>query len=328
MTYRGRAGWGGCGALVVLLIALFTSELVGRAASVPELLKAEGFTEAKLIKRDSDNMFCVAVKINGKELRLLADTGAGLTIISRQAAERCGLPIEGNIGATKGINGVADMEAGQIKVDSFTVEGVEWKPTPVLISNFHFQYLFGNGYDGLLGLAAMKTNNVVMGFAPRCFLFNPQAPASMALSSQLKGEGETEILLRFDRGTVRYNIPMMVNGVSLHAILDTGTQFTVIDQSIVDRAKMAYAHGRLISSGVDGKSSVVRVIAPRSINISTYRLNPVWVTTARLGIFQEKLPTGKVDALLGVDVFSGLSPVIDIGNDWLYLKLPTMSEMP
>lgn len=297
---------------------------VGNAAAdtLQDFLVAEGFTSVKVLRRMGDNRVSVAVKINGHELKLLVDTGAPLTLISRQAADRCDLVVEKQVGASHGTNGIADEHAGFAKIDSFSISGVELNPAPVMISNFHFPYLFGNDFDGLLGLATMKVNNVIYGFAPNLFLLNPARPATYKLSNLLAAQGYGEIQPQLDRG--HYLLPMVINGASAMMIFDSGAQNTVVSLDFAERERMATSAGRLFSSGMDGKQSIGKVITPTRLSIASRIIPTMPIAAVKMEIFQQKTTTsrGAVDGLLAFDLIGRMSPLLDIGNDRLYLRFP------
>ncbi|PAW79266.1 MAG: hypothetical protein B9S32_04760 [Verrucomicrobia bacterium Tous-C9LFEB] len=307
---------------------LILGTICGRAEDLPEWLKTEGFTTTKVYKRFNDGRVSVAVKINGHELKLLVDTGAPYTLLSRQAAERCEIPIERDIGSARGTNGVADEKAGLAKIDSFTIGGVELTESPVTISTFHYPYLFGNDFDGLLGLMTMKLNNVVLGYAPHFFAFNPTRPATYTLSNRLTGQGYVETALRIDHG--HYLLPMVINGISANAILDTGAQNTVVNLDFATQARIAMGPERLYSSGMDGKGTTGRVLVPSRLSLASRIIPAMPIAAVRMEIFQQKTATslGPLDGLVAFDLIERLAPVLDVGNDRLYLRLPTASNRP
>lgn len=297
-----------------------------RAENLTERLVAEGFTSVKVLRRFGDSRVSVAVKINGHDLKLLIDTGAPYSLISRQAADRCEIVVEKNIGATRGTNGVADPNAGFAKIDSFTIGGVELNAVPVMISNFHYPYLFGNDFDGLLGLETMKANNVVFGYNPNLFLFNPQRPATYKLSTWMEAQGYSEIAPQYDRG--HYLLPIVINGATANTILDSGAQSTVVSLDFAERERMAMTQGRLFSSGMDGKSTIGRMIQPKRLSIAMRIIPSQPIAAVRMEIFQQKLATsrGAIDGLLAFDLMASMAPVLDMGNDRLYLRLPQLEE--
>lgn len=324
MGWRSLRWLGIVGALGGVLL----SATLGAAEDIPELLKSEGFTTTKVYKRFNDGRISVVVKINGRELKLLIDTGAPYTLLSRQAAERCEIPVERDLGATHGTNGVADEKAGLAKVNSFTIGGVELTESPVTISTFHYPYLFGNDFDGLIGLMTLKVNNVVLGYNPHFFAFNPKRPATFTLSNQLASQGYLETMLRIDRG--HYLLPLTINGVAANSILDTGAQNTVVNLDFATRARIAMGPERLYGSGMDGKSTTGRVLMPTRLSLASRIIPAMPVAAVRMEIFQKKEITslGALDGLVAFDLIAKLSPVLDVGNDRLYLRLPPPADRP
>lgn len=304
---------------LVLLLTIQTMLVFAKGESIAEALTAEGFTSVPVERYLDECRLCVPVKINGHELKLLIDTGAPFTLISRQAADRCDLEMEKETTPTRGVNGIADENAGLAKINSFTIAGVELNPAPVVVSKFHFQYLFGNGFDGLLGLATMKINNVLVGYAPHLFCFSPFKIASYRFGQRLRAGGYNAIDLSLNVN--RYFVPLTINGKTVNSVIDTGTQYTVVSLDFAQRQRLTVIPSRLFSSGMDGNYIDGKVVRPAQISIASHPVPPVAIAASPLAVFLEhkSIPGAEANALLGLDLMSRFSPVIDTGNNRLYL---------
>jgi aspartyl protease family protein len=131
---------------VVFLLFSFRGEF----SSIGHRLKAEAFGSAVAdgetlrIPIGEDGHFWVDATINGRPLRLMIDSGASVTTISREFAESAGIPVDGRRtvvktagGPVSSIQSSADeLEVGPIKRTDFPIDVNEHDDINLLGMNF------------------------------------------------------------------------------------------------------------------------------------------------------------------------------------------------
>jgi len=103
----------------------------------------------------------VSVKINGVPARMVVDTGATRTTLSKQLASRAGIEPSVPLGAIVGTAlGVTWLPGG--RADRISLGGASLSDVPVFIQN-SAERSFGDGVDGLLGLSFLGNFHVRIG---------------------------------------------------------------------------------------------------------------------------------------------------------------------
>jgi len=92
-----------------------------------------GESGAVAIRQSSDGHYYVTARINGADLRLLVDTGATVTVLSKRHAERAGLfPSPGEYTASvRTANGIA--KAAPVRLREFEIGDARLEDVPALV---------------------------------------------------------------------------------------------------------------------------------------------------------------------------------------------------
>lgn len=290
-------------------------------ATITDLLTSEGFIQIPLIHSPEADTDMVEVVIEGHKFRLLIDTGAPYTVLTRYAASRAHLESVQDLGASYGLNGIADKHMQLARVHSFKMHGIDLASSPLVFSTFNgATEEDGDDFDGLLGITALKRNNAVFCYDPALLFIRPQGGPGEKLQGFMQAARFDELQMHL-RQQGRYYIPTAFNGVVANALLDSGAEFTTLDENLAKTAGMKptlnLIHAHL--EGIDGRRLESFGIRPKTISLVTIRVNPMVIMAADLSTFDAFEKSGiKTDAFLGFDLLGTMHAVLDVGNDRLY----------
>ncbi len=324
--------WSRTSFLIALMAAWLAGDATPARADLSDILHSEGFYEAPLDHSEFGNIALIKVEINGHPLRLILDSGAPETILSRSAAREVGLDGGTDIGSLDGLNGTADPHAERTTAQSFKINGVELSPSPIIVSDFRGPMRIGRTFfDGLLGWATLKRNNVVFGYNPKIFFFRPGAEPSRLLEEAFRADHYAE--LQFYPHGNAYYVPLNLNGTDARLKLDSGSPFTCVSTDFAqlhipgERSQIT-SHGLyensvegIRSHGMDGNSIESHGVRPTTMAIGALKLPPSIIEESPAKAFNPSSHPGSeaYDGLLGFDLIGQFYAFLDFSNDRLYL---------
>ncbi|HZZ90543.1 MAG TPA: pepsin/retropepsin-like aspartic protease family protein, partial [Caulobacteraceae bacterium] len=174
----------------------------------------------------------VPVKINGADVRMIADSGAFFSLLTPQAAKRLKLKVTGTPfgpAMVEGLGGVED--AGVARADAFTILGFTINNADFLVAS---PQLGEAGVDGLLGDNILSYADVEFDLANGAIrLFKPKDCASTVSLAYWAQDGRYSAVSISPVTPPNFKIMLhvQVNGHDMRAILDSGA-----GQSYITRA--------------------------------------------------------------------------------------------
>lgn len=186
--------------------------------------------------------FLVDVKVNGKPARFLVDSGAGMTVMTPEAADRIGikggLPIKAN-GA-----GAKQVDARLIKLETMSIGGVEVKSDQAVVLELP-EIL---KCDGLVGYSFLRHFATTFDYAKQTLTFGPSG------KHQVRGD-EMQVEMKLI-GNIPV-VPGSVDGIKGWHNIDTGanTALTVHRPFIEEnKLEVKYPNRRhtIVGKGVGG----------------------------------------------------------------------------
>lgn len=183
-----------------------------------------------------DNQPLMEGSVNGQPVHWLLDTGSFYSFLSRPAAQRLGLSLSGPIeGVTfQGVGG-GNVVPTTTVVDDLRVGGWHRDDTRMLVVSDH--EVGGPDVAGLIGMNMLETFDVELDFPDnQVVLFKPTGCDDRAwLAYWDKDAVEVPMESRPNRdGDIQVDV--QVNGITARAILDTGSNTTVMTLSAARRA--------------------------------------------------------------------------------------------
>ncbi len=241
------------------------------------------------------NLMLVTAVIHDQPVRLLVDTGAERTLLTRAAVRRLHLGRDDHHTRSAGIGGVS--AAWDARVPGLVIGHTRFPIKRVAVGNFGIRHLFGEPVDGLLGADILLAFELDLDIPDRrltlyrvrhCADAKPPWPAV-----EVRGVGA-----RRDRMLV----PIAVNGVSGTAVLDTGAQASAVSRNMAQRAGISAA------ALADDPSITVHGAAPKPVRVPvqwfrSFRVGPEHLGRTRLAVVPDMGGLG--DGLVGADFIRG-----------------------
>ncbi len=207
---------------LIAFMAALASLTPARAQEQPAIDPAEaGSTaaaETLTTGEDSNNRITVPVMINGQgPFQFIIDTGSERSVLSREVAQRLGLPESGKVQLVSmgGVDSVRMVKVARLGISS----GRELHN--ITVPALPAQYL---GADGLLGLDALKGQRVLIDFAAQTMRVEPGNTRSVREEPITPG-------MIVVRGRSRLGQLVLVdadaNGEDIWVVVDTGGQNSV-----------------------------------------------------------------------------------------------------
>jgi predicted aspartyl protease len=278
-------------------------------------LKHEGFGVVMLKQAtfDSDpKRLVIDVEVNRVSASFEVDTGAGGTVIARGSLKKFCLvehktaipvPTFGKTSATKKFWSLA-------KLDTLAIGNSVIHTLPVGIKEIPH-------LDGFLGTPEMHRVGAVLDCAEFLLYFAPRGPSSRTsdkLAAMLQSNGFTQVPLRLNSDH-HLEVDCSIDGVPSTMLVDTGSQFTFVDESIGAKA------------GIIMKQSITRVRdsdnAPRSIGrVRKLAIGNFEIRDADICFVDLKKADHPSTYLLGISELASNSAIIDVGGLSMYLRHP------
>jgi predicted aspartyl protease len=278
-------------------------------------LKHEGFGIVKLKQKDFDSdpkRLVINAEINRVNALLEVDTGAGGTVIARSSLKRFGLveqktPIRI---AAFGKKSAPSTFWSIAKLDTFAIGDSVIRGVPVAIKEIPH-------LDGFLGSPEMHRVGAVLDCAGQALYLAPRGSNSRTsekLAEILQSNGFTQVPLRLNSDH-HLEVDCSIDGVPSTMLVDTGSQFTFVDESIGTKAGVIMKQPITQVRGSDSaRRSIGRV---RKLAIGDFEIRDADICFVDL-----KKADHPSTYLLGISELASNVAVIDIGGLRMYLRHP------
>ncbi|MEJ7861959.1 MAG: aspartyl protease family protein [Pyrinomonadaceae bacterium] len=198
----------------------------------PSLYNLEGSRQTSVSFKLVNNRPIIQLKVNEKDepLNFVLDTGSGISVISKETAERFNVKsiTRGGLARALGGNGKFEIVYGFLR--SISIGDVRIRNVPVYIRQFHNR---DEKIDGYIGLALISKFLTTVDYGNSTFalekkVFTPNNDQSLSLPLRLTSSG-------FLSGEVE------VEGVDapLNFIVDTGASVSVISDEIANNKEIS-----------------------------------------------------------------------------------------
>ena len=274
-----------------------TTDNTPTVLSPPVVVEAEEPRYVAPTLRDRIGRIWAPVMINGKgPYRLVLDTGANSSAIIPSVAQSLGVPMDEKRVQLHGVTGsaiVPVVNADSMEIGDLYIGGT---PLPVVADVF-------GGAEGVLGPRGMADKRIFIDFGNDLIRIQRSR-------GQAAGPGYARLPLKFTDG----QLPMFelrIGGIKTKAILDTGAQITLGNDSLRDallRRKREGVDATIIGVTLDeqtGRSYAVPTIALGGIEVRTMR-----VTFGDVFIFEKWELTDEPAMLVGMDVIGTLDQLV------------------
>ncbi|MDR3532322.1 MAG: retropepsin-like aspartic protease [Rhodopila sp.] len=260
-----------------------------------------------------DQLLVVPAGINGKWVRLVADTGAERTTISDAAADRLGLPHDPRyINRSLGIGGATTTT--DVTVERLVLGGVRFPVERIAVGTFKLRTDRGLDADGLLGadiLLAFDMDIDVPG--GKLTLYRSRVCPNIRPPWQEPAVEIIGVKARKDR----LLLPFDLDGVSGMAILDTGAQRNVLGVDMARR--MGLNEPAMAGDPTTRQRGVGPAVTVAHLHrFNLLRIGPVAVESPSLTVLPSDFGVG--DALLGEEFLQGRRVWLSFRNRQVFVS--------
>jgi predicted aspartyl protease len=247
--------------------------------------------ESIALKTRADDRVTVPVTIKGQgPFRFIVDTGAQATVVSNTLADRLGLMIR-RPAVLVGMASRQDIQTTEIPEFGLGSRTFHIQVAPLVQSENL------GGVDGILGLDSLQEQRVLLDFRKQRILVDD--------AKRLGGNGGYEIVVKARRQLGQLIITgARINGVATDVIIDTGSQISVGNLSLLARLSRARAVGETTMIDVNGQDLTASVKLGRTLQIGRMRLNQIPILFADAAPFAALGMAHKPALILGMHELS------------------------
>jgi len=278
-------------------------------------LKHEGFGVVKLKQKNLDSdpkRLVIGVEINRVSAALEVDTGAGGTVISRGSLKKFRLveqktPIRI---ARFGKKSAPNTFWSIAKLDTLTIGKSAIRGVPVAIKEIP-------NLDGFLGSPEMHRVGAVLDCTePALYLSHLESTShpSNKLAAMLQSNGFTQIPLRLNSDH-HLEVDCSIDGVPSTMLVDTGSRFTFVDESIGTKAGIMMT--RPITQVKHSDSPPLNIGRVKKLALGDFEIR-----NADICFVDLKKADHPSTYLLGMSELVSNSAIIDLGGLRMYLRHP------
>jgi hypothetical protein len=253
--------------------------------------------------REVETRLSVEVRVNGRgPYQFVVDSGADTSVIGARLARQLQLPL----GTPVLLNNMTDRNiVDRVHVDELTLG-------PSTISNLKLPALREEdlGGAGLIGIDALVGQRLLMDFEKRLIkIEDSRRPASYVA-------GEIVVTARRKRGQLILT-EVTAGGVSLDAVIDTGSQITIGNLALRDKL-VRRKYGKFetaIATGVTGKEVKLQLAVVPELRLGRVTLRNVPIAFADVPPFEVFGLSDQPGLLVGTDLLEVFRRVsLDFGG--------------
>ena len=254
----------------------------------------------------------VTADINGRPARLILDTGAESSIVSVTAAKRLGVTSKYDFARSmRGIN--QSMQTGDARLESMSLGGATLSYPRVLVGPVMLT-MGGVEADGLLGASLLADFDLDLDLPNRRLDLYARTDCT-GLRPPWSGRA-TELETTRSLSAHPF-FPVMVNGRTLSASLDSGAQRTVIAAAAAQRVGISAAT-RVPGSEIRARGAAGEILPAELHLLRDMRVGDVPVRTPVM-VTALSLPND-IDALLGADFLQTHRVWLSYGSRRLFIQ--------
>ena len=307
------AGQATCAAPLVLAACV---AVAGCAADGPKRCTAARVASLPL-QAGSGHVF-TDVMLNGQNVRMIVDTGANITVVSRVTANRLGLRAV-PAGEANGIGGWTS--ASLFYTNSFQLGRLRGKRFPLLVSDINFP-IGANDADGLLGTDFLSSYDIDFDvFAQRMNFLTLTGPCSAGSAFMDGPLFHAKLLPSGHTLDFRPRVAVRIGGRRFVALIDTGAPRSVMfrDAAHLAGLEMDAPGARPVAAarGVGGRGvSAVLLVAPL-VNVGE-----IGVHNMPVEVIDQYASGDDADMIIGMDFMARVHAWFSFATQTLIMQYP------
>jgi predicted aspartyl protease len=256
----------------------------------------------------------VTLSANGHPVTLILDTGAEKTVVTPDVAERIGAQ-RPSIEFQRGIRGITgDLPSHEVELRSFAAGKVPIPWRRILVAPVKMARVFSTPLDGLLGADALSDFDIDLDLPRHQMTFYRKQTCETAAPNW--AGPYVSVSTGLSRGG-RLFLPVQLDGHRLTAVIDTGSQVTVLATA---SARALGLTERQLSQDI---SATTQGIAGEPLNARVHRfakleVGALMIRNPEVVVTDSKL--SEADIVLGVDVLSSRRLWLSYGSHQIFLS--------
>lgn len=254
--------------------------------------------------------FFIKAKIKGQSVRLLVDTGCNVTNLSPAAAKRLNLVVEKGEGQILGINGYQQRiiaKIGEIEI----AHNIKIPLANIDINDAKYTH-----FDGILGVDFLQ-KGVLVDLDKKLLYFKKKSQPKMAFSHFIQNHKDWHCI-QMKCVNQLYLLPITINGIQTQLLLDTGGQQTILDQSVVELAKLKVSkiQAQVIGSG-SSQGGNLQYTIPQEFAIGDLPLKDLPCLITDLTHIKQQMP---ILGMIAGSLLTKLGAVIDFEHQQVFFR--------
>ena len=256
--------------------------------------------------------------LNEHPTTMLLDTGSAMTIITRPAAERLDLPLQGTVASVEGIGGEQALYV--VTAKTFRVGELHGEHLRLGASKIGIDP-HGDVIDGVFGSDFLSSYDVDFDLPEQKIrLFKVVAGCDGPAAKLDQPLYYAPLVRPNDFDDKRPHVLVIIDGVRLDAVVDSGAENTTIFRNAARRLGLrledlaADPHDRALGFGPRARNEVRHIMTPIQVGDITISHLPVSIIDQRSG--------GDTDMLLGLDFFARVHVWLSFHSHTMIMQYP------
>ena len=311
------APWIAAGLAISTPALLAQPTTAGGAAGTLDTVDRQTITDEMAIGRDAGHRMTVAVSVAGQgPYRVLVDTGAARTIISRQLANALQLESGRNVTlhSVVGVNDVKTVKIPRLKISNKVVS----------VNNAPALEASSIGADGMLGIDSLRSQKVLFDFKAGTMSITPAV-------REVEPIDKDTIVVRAKARQGRLIFThAKIDGQKVTVIVDTGSQVTIGNLALeraLTRRRVQINPEQMTIESVTGEILLARSATLRELQLgSGVGLSKLPVAFANVHVFRQLGLDERPALLLGMNAMKAFDRIsIDFASKKVRFVLPATS---
>ena len=220
------------------------------------LYSVSGNKEEKIHFRLLNDCPLIELRINKNEqpLKFILDTGAGISVLSQETAEKLGIDPVTKGGTARGIGGDGKFEIVYGFLKSVEIGGVKISSVPIYIRDINFNQ--SEHIDGYIGLGLLSKFWTTIDYGDQSLTINSQSDAPVMTAEE---EKFSQPLRQTSSGFLSGEVKIEGVKLPLNFIVDTGASISAISNIVagIDSVSKYVEAGKLKVFGAAGMTEQV-----------------------------------------------------------------------
>jgi predicted aspartyl protease len=281
---------------VLICSALFLTSHMGYLSAAPATCKFVEIARVPLIYRGGGMSITVDGAINGQAASVLVDTGATDGLLTHTGVRRHGLRTRPSGQRINGVGGASELYVA--RVDQFAVGPARGSATTMLVTGIHTANM---GFDAIAGASYLLQTDLEINLAEKKLIFFKSLDCAKANLAYWDNRAIAVPFLYNNGQRENPRFEILLNGVKLTAMIDTGATNSVVELRAARRA------------GIDLNGPQAS-IAPSVRGIGSREVASWYFTANTLVLGEETIHSPE---LMAIDTSGTLPADILLGSDFL-----------